>query len=133
MRKVILMMLLVIVSSSAMAEWVTVAENKILAFTAYADSRTEATTKNGDKVKMWKMYDYKSVQEISGYKFLSSKFQNEYDCKEWQSRILVNTTYSINMGVGEVVFTQSDTGIWQPVIPGNIDEVMWKFACGKRS
>jgi len=132
MRKVILMVLLAVVSSSAMAEWVTITENKILAFTAYADSKAEATVKNGDKVKMWKMYNYKSVQEVSEYKFLSSKFQNEYDCKEGQSRIMANTTYSINMGVGEVIFTQSDTGKWQPVILGSIDEAMWKFACRKK-
>ncbi|MDD5300227.1 MAG: hypothetical protein PHD65_07010 [Gallionella sp.] len=132
MRKVILMALLVAVSSSAMAEWVTITGNKILAFTAYADANTEATIKNGDKVKMWKMYDYKSSQEVSGYKFLSSEFQNEYDCKEGQSRILANTTYSINMGVGEVIFAQSDTGKWQSVIPDSIDEAMWKFACRKK-
>ena len=132
MRKVILMLLLSMVGNHARAEWVTIGENKILAFTAYADPNTEAAIKNGDKVKMWKMYDYKSVQEVSGYKFLSTKFQNEYDCKGAQSRILANTTYAINMGVGEAVFTQSDIGNWQSVIPDSLDETMWKFACKKK-
>lgn len=132
MRKVILMLLLAMLASNARAGWVTIGENKILAFTAYADPNIEASIKNGDKVKMWKMYDYKSAQEASGYKFLSTKFQNEYDCRGAQSRILANTTYAVNMGAGEAVFTQSDIDNWQPVIPDSLDEAMWKFACKKK-
>lgn len=121
------------------AEWVMVGENKILALSAYANPNIEATlnkeknkNKNGDKVKMWRMYDYKATQEASGYKFISAKFQDEYDCKEEQIRFLVNTTFSGNMGGGEVIFTNTDAGKWQPVISHSLDESMWKFACGKK-
>lgn len=139
MRGVIFMLILAVVSSSAVAEWVMISENKILALTAYLDPDTEITPvnggkikKNGGKVKMWRMYDYKAAQEASGYIFTSSKFQNEYDCNEGQIRFLVNTTFSENMGGGEVIFTNDDPGKWQPVISGSIDEAMWKFACGKK-
>jgi hypothetical protein len=118
------------------AKWIMVGENKILALTAYADHDTETVSKNakknGDKLKMWRMYDYKTIQEASGYKFISAKFQDEYDCKEGQTRFLVNTTFSGNMGVGEVIFTNADAGKWQPVMSGSIDEAMWKFACRKK-
>ena len=115
------------------AEWIMVGENKILGLTAYADPDTETAPKNakknGDKLKMWKIYDYKTTQEASGYKFMSAKFQNEYDCKEEKIRLLVNTTFSGNMGVGEVVFASNDAEKWQSVRPGSTDEAMWKFAC----
>ncbi|MDO8465345.1 MAG: hypothetical protein Q7S46_08860 [Gallionella sp.] len=121
------------------AEWIIVGENKILGLTAYADPDTETVPtngkkekKNGDKLKMWRVYDYKTIQEASGYKFISAKFQNEYDCKEEKVRLLVNTAFSGNMGVGEVIFTNTDAGKWQPAMPGSIDEAMWKFACRKK-
>lgn len=120
-------------------EWITVGENKILALTAYANPNTEATpnkgkneNKNGDKVKMWRLYDYKSAQEVSGYKFISAKFLDEYDCKQEQTRSLVNTAFSGNMGGGTVIFTNADAGKWQPVISGSINEAMLRFACGKK-
>jgi hypothetical protein len=123
-----------------MAKWVMVGQNKILALTAYAAPSTETISKNGkkekkssDTLKMWRIYDYKTTQEASGYKFISAKFQDEYDCKVGQTRILVNTTFLGNMGVGEVVFTNVDAGNWQPVMHGSISEAMWKFACKKVS
>lgn len=116
-----------------------VGENKILALTAYANPNTEATlnkgkneNKNGDKVKMWRLYDYKSAQEVSGYKFISAKFLDEYDCKQEQTRSLVNTAFSGNMGVGAVVFTNADAGKWQSAVSGSINEAMLRFACGKK-
>ncbi|MDO8811046.1 MAG: hypothetical protein Q7J38_03335 [Gallionella sp.] len=119
-----------------MAQWIMIGENKILSLTAYADPNTEAVPKNakknGDKLKMWKIYDYKTTQEASGYKFISAKFQDEYDCKEGQIRFLVNTTFSGNMSVGEAIFTNADAGKWRPVMPGSMDEAMWKFACRKK-
>ena len=122
-----------------MAGWTKVGQNKILALTAYANPNTEAApnkgkneNKNGNKVKMWSMYDYQTTQEASGYKFISAKFLNEYDCKQEQIRFLVNTTFSENMGGGTVIFTNADTGKWQPVIPDSLNETLWKFACGKK-
>ena len=132
MHKAILLTILALISSSAMAEWVMIGENKILAITAYADPDTDKPQKNGHKVKMWKIYDYKTTQEESGYKFISAKFQNEYDCRKEQSRILVNTVYADNMGRGKVIFTEPTLGKWLPITSGSLDEALLKFACGKR-
>jgi len=52
MPKAILIILLTVVSSSAMAEWVKVSEDKLV--TAYADPTT--IRKLGDKVKMWALW-----------------------------------------------------------------------------
>ena len=52
MKKLLLTLMLAVVSSSAMAKWVKVSEDKLV--TAYADPTT--IRKNGDKVKMWALW-----------------------------------------------------------------------------
>ena len=70
MRKIILMMLLVVVSSSAAAEWVAVGVNE--SGTIYADSSTIA--KAGDKVRMWHLVDFNSLQvKVTGRRYMSEK------------------------------------------------------------
>jgi hypothetical protein len=59
MYKTILMMLLVAVSSSAMAEWVKVAEDEDGAY--YIDPNT--IRRLGSKVNMWILHDLNSVEE----------------------------------------------------------------------
>jgi Surface-adhesin protein E len=129
MHKTILMILLLaVVSSNAVAEWVAIGtgDGSIL----YANPNT--FRKSGNIIKMWTLTDYNSAREIAGEKFLSEKSQEAYDCKEEQAKMLYFSWHSENMGKGNVVFTankpQRD---WTPVAPDSIGEVSWKFACGK--
>ena len=127
MSKILLMVLLVMVSNSAMAEWVKAGGSEKL--TNYYDSTT--IRENGDKVKMWELIDYNSVQETSGGKsYLSVIGQSEFDCKEEQIRSLNFIEYSGNMGNGDLVYSYSDPAKWEPVVPRSIGEKVWKFACG---
>ena len=100
MYRAILVMLLAVVSSSAMAEWVAIAAAD--GIISYANPAT--IRKSGNKVKMWSLIDFNSVQEDAGDKFLSSKSQNEYDCKEERIRTLYFSWHSENMGDGDVVY-----------------------------
>jgi hypothetical protein len=128
MSKAILMMLLAVVSSSAAAEWVKVSENETT--TTYADPAT--ISKAGDLVKMWRLIDFrKAVSIASDQPFMSSKGQDEYDCKEEQSRILALSFHSENMGGGEVVHSEANPTRWEPVRVRSIGETLWKFGCGK--
>jgi hypothetical protein len=128
MRKAILMMLLAVASSSALAEWVEVFRDE--AVTVYADPST--VRKAGNMVKMWVLYDYKSVQSSNSSKpYRSSRKQSEYDCKEAQSRILSLTAHSGNMAEVDTVFSLSKPEEWEPVPPSSLAELMWKIACGK--
>lgn len=129
MRRVILMMLLVVVSSSAMAEWVKVGSNE--KFTSYVDPAT--ISKEGDKVKMWHLYDYNTAHgDLSDTKYLSMKIQDENDCKEGNSRTLAMSFHSENMGRGKVIYSDSDSGKWEKVPPDSGIQIMWKTACGKK-
>jgi len=67
MKKLFLTLMLVVLSSNAMAEWVEIGatDNSTL----YFDSNT--IRKSGNKVKMWSLSDFNSVEEVSGDKFLS--------------------------------------------------------------
>lgn len=128
MRKIILSMLLSVVSSSALAEWVQVFRNE--AVTVYADPAT--ILKMGDSAKMWVLYDYQSVQSSNINKpYRSSSRQSEYDCNEGQSRILSLTGHSANMAEADSVFSLSEPETWEPVPPSSLGELMWKIACGK--
>jgi len=129
MRKAILMMLLAVVSGSAVAEWVVVGRTETR--TVYIDPAT--IRKAGNRVKMWSLDDaLNKVDYVAGVKpFMSTKEQVEYDCKEEQSRTLYIYFHSGNMGGGEVVYVQSDIGEWTPVAPGSIGNTLLRIACGK--
>lgn len=133
MRKAILMMLLAVVSSSAMAEWVVVTRSENGANTVYVDPAT--IRKAGNKVKMWELFDYKTMQaQVSnrGLPYMSSKSRSEYDCKEEQSRTLASSYHGENMGGGGVIYTDDEPGKWRPVSPESINEALWELACGKQ-
>ena len=133
MRRAILVALLAVVSNGVMAEWgagwVRVGSSGG-DMTPYANPTT--ILRDGDTVKMWYLYDFKTLQEGAGDKFMSSTFQAEYDCKEAKSRILAYTWYSEKMGGGNVIYTETAPAEWKPVFPDSVEEAVFKYACGKR-
>lgn len=129
MRKAILMMLLAIVSSSAVAaEWVEVCHSDNT--TAYANLST--IRKAGKKVKMWTLLDFQEPRHFSGSSFMSIMSQNEFDCKEEQSRDIYISFISENMGAGVTIHSESKPNKWSSITPDSIDESLLKTACRKR-
>ena len=127
--KTVFLLLLIVVSSSALADWVKVEESNT--FTAYADPTTIRT--NGNVVEIWTLQDYKAVQvDPTLGAYLSARAQAEFDCKEEKVRDLRLSWYSDKMAEGAVVFLDEDPSNWNPVIPGTGDEALWKFVCKKR-
>jgi len=130
MHKITLVILLAVMSSSAMAEWVEFAEDDEETLTVYANPTT--IRKSGNMVKMWRLTDFKTAQGNTGKHYMSSKRQDEYDCKEERLRIIALVVYSKNMGKGKVVgSTDNKLYDWFPVTPDSLDETIWEFACGK--
>lgn len=126
---------------SLKAEWVTVEESKDSTF--YADFAS--MRKNGDRVKMWYLTDYKTLQTstegvypyIYNTQYMSSKTLGEYDCKEDQSRSIALSTYAENMGKGKEVHNSArninyEPGKWKPIFPNSIGEALWEAACGMK-
>jgi len=127
MKKILFLALLVL-SGSAMAEWVRVAKST-MGDTYYADPAS--ILKNGNMVKMLVLNDLKIAAIYSGDKYLSAKSQREYDCKGEQERILNLSLYSLNMGNGRAIWFGNDATEWIRVAPGSISEIFWRYACGK--
>jgi len=128
MYKAILMMLLIVVSGSAMAGWIEVAKDKEETFTAYADPTTIRKTNN--IVRMWVLIDYKAIQVNASEPYMSKLGVREYDCKEKQNMAPIKTLHSMNMGVGKYIGIIGSRS-WLPVPPDTITELFWKLACGK--
>src|ERR1035437_4807093 len=100
MRKAILVFLLALVSSSAMAEWVKVGSNET--DTLYVDPSTIRYT--DDTAKMGALNDFKETQRINERgSFKSEKVEYEHDCKGQQSRLLYFTAHTGSMAEGEIV------------------------------
>ncbi len=125
-----LIMLLVLSSKPAHAEWVAIGTTDD-GMTTYADPGTIRRT--GDLVKMWALYDFKTIRTVEGKSYLSYKVQREYDCAEERIRYLAFTFFSGNMGSGNVVPTTSDEQQKsEPVQPDSIGLTLFKAACAKQ-
>ena len=130
MKKLVVLLLLM-VSTSVFAEWTEVSGNDDVGITAYADFGT--IKRKGNKVKMWKLFDYKTVKESGVDRYLSEMRRGEYDCEEETIGLFDWHWYSGNMAEGEIV--RSNTNIKdaiQSVIPGSMGETLFKIACGKK-
>ena len=127
MKKALLTLIFFVVSSSAMAEWVPVDSSK--RGITYVDT-ANARRKVSNKVKIWELVDYKTVQKSADFQYNSAMLQTLYDCKEKQYKLLYSSFHSENMG-GGVVRTNNNPSEWAPVSPESIVEGLWKFACKK--
>jgi tetratricopeptide (TPR) repeat protein len=99
--------------------------------TYYVDPST--IRRIGNKSKVWILYDLKKATvDNNGKALASAKSQDEFDCKEEQSRSLHTVAYSGTMGRGHVVSTDSTQSQWTPVVPDSVREAIMKFVCAKR-
>ena len=116
-------------SGAARAEWTPTNENDQLV--AHVDFAT--IRRMGDIVKMWMLNNYKAAKTApDGKRYLSSKWQSEFDCKEKNFRTLAFSWHSGKTGSGKVVLSKLDVdGKWIPVPPDSTGDMMWKIACGK--
>ncbi len=123
------LMLLLIASTNAFAEWTKYSENNVVSF--YIDFGT--IKRKGNNVKMWHLYDFKTVQKAGDYSFWSTVNNYEYSCEERTIRELDFYVYSGNMRQGETLFSQTNIKK-EPVsiMPDTVDDYFLKIACDKK-
>lgn len=117
-------------STNAIAEWTWLNGND--AYDSYLN--IESIRRTGNKVKVWDLDNFKSIQtQANGKQFLSEITQIEYDCIEETKKLLAIVDYAGVMGSGEVTntmtFSDNDN---KPIIPNSIGEKKWKIVCGKK-
>ena len=128
MKKILLILILFVVSNSAMAEWVYI--NKSIDTFYYINPET--IQKSGNTVKMWILGDFIEARKLKNGVINSSiRDQTEYSCKERQSRSNYQVLYTENMGEGEIIHTFDQPGEWTSVIPESAGETHFEFACRK--
>ena len=128
MKRLLMGLLLVVTAGAASAEWTL--EDFSVELIQYVDRAS--IRRNGNLVKMWGLSDFKRVQTVSGYSYLSEKTELEIDCKEVRLRMVAFTWFAEQMGNGKVVYANSDPRKWSPIQPGSVRETQWKIACGKK-
>ena len=133
MKKLLVLLLLMISTTSVVfAEWTRVTGSFDGDMTVYADFGT--IKRKGHKVKVWDLYDFKTVKESEGGKrYLSSLMLHEYDCEEETVTLLDLHGYSGNIKTGDNVF--SITNIKdeaKSIRPDTIESIFYKIACGKK-
>lgn len=126
MKRLLLILILTVMSGSAIAEWAEAGKNKD--FIVYYDPAT--IRKSGNKVKIWSLHDYKTAR--GQVEYMSVTLESEYDCIKKQSRRLFLSFYQKNMGSGTTIRKDIEPSSWLPVTPGTIKESMWKVACRKK-
>ena len=127
-KRLLMGLILVMTATAAMAEWTRVDSSD--EFILYVDRAT--IIRNGHLVKMWGLSDFKRVQTVSGYSYLSEKTELEIDCKEVRLRMVAFTWFDEQMGNGKVVNLSGGGGKWDPIHPDSIGETLWEIACGKK-
>jgi len=128
MRKAISILALVVISSAASADWVKAVTSDPVDIYVEPASIKQA----GNKMKIWELHNYDSLQELNGKRVLSLKTQTEYDCEKERFRSLAGVGYARKMGEGDVRFTDNEPDKWAPVVPGTIGEEVWKLVCGEQ-
>ena len=129
MTRLFLVTLLLLSNGPVFAAWVKVSDGDETGKSVYVDPTT--IRRNSNLVKMWQLYDYKTVQTVGGIRFLTAEEQWEFDCAEERGRVVALKEFSGNMASGTMVFTNSQVSRWLPVIPGTTSEKVWKMACSK--
>lgn len=131
MRMGILMILLSVASSNAVAGWVKVGGGGG-EVAIYTDPST--ISKSGHIAKMWELHDLKNASTFNGTPYISLRMQVEYDCQEAQVRMLFTSLHSEHMAESAAVYSFNSSGIskWEPVPPETTVRDLWKLACGKK-
>ena len=115
-------------AAADLTKWVVVDGRET--YVIYADVAT--VRRSGNIARMWDMSDSKTGKVLGGVKQSQSfKMEREYDCEKQQLRMLYVSWYSGNMGEGNIIGSDSNAAIWQPVLQGTIGERLWKVACGE--
>ncbi|MDT8363221.1 MAG: hypothetical protein RQ714_01035 [Nitrosomonas sp.] len=128
MKKILLTLLLMLASTSTMADWIRISESdQDGGYTVYAD--LVFAHKAAGKAKMWILLDFKTKQKASGVNFLSKTIRREYDCRGKHARILAFKLFSWNMERGKLVRSYMQPQEWRPVQPESLEEIEWKAAC----
>lgn len=127
MKSLWVALMLAITSTSVMAEWHRLIEEKDTTF--YFDPAMVRRVENGFKALI--LMDFKKPQDDGMNGFFSMEILREFDCKEKRVRTLAYLSHSMNMGTGSRVYANSENDIWMPASSGKINVKLMEILCDK--
>jgi hypothetical protein len=123
MKKLFLICLMML-ASSAWAEWVMYSETDTEIF--YYDPDT--IRKDGNMRRVWELQDLKTPNEQG---VMSRRFRGEYDCKNESWRLISHSSHSGRMATGETFFSNSSAGNWRDIPPNTISATTLNIICAE--
>ena len=130
MKQLLMGLMLLITATAASAEWIFVAQTDQME--SYVDDGT--IRRSSQFVKLWVLTNFRDPYRGNGDSYLSSKSQNEYDCKEGTFRNLAIVYFVGRMGNGRTMPIVDEMSLkWRAPAPGTVGEKNWKIACGMES
>ena len=133
MKKIGPSLLLLAVSTCAIADWILI--HRYSDADVYADPASVSRVK--DKSALWTVTDSRKDKDFLGTMYRSVRTQVEYDCARKTSLHVKSMYYKGQMGQGELNGTVPPTGGYflgfsaLPLLRDTPDEVAWKIACGR--
>lgn len=114
---------LLLVTSSAWAEWVALSTTKDT--TNYIDPTT--IRKDGNLRKVWEITDYKQRNKDGG---MSTRQRAEYDCKSERRKVLSISGHTEPLAGGKELFNKQDVhDDWMDLPPNSAGEATLKRVC----
>ena len=130
MRRLLVTILMLASWQAAAAEWMLLRENDSARYYVHP-----ATTRSAENtVRMWVLFDHKSVKLNRGKPYMSTRAEEEFDCEGKRWRMVFYSLHYENMGNGDAVYASPRPvqWEWEPVRPESTVEAFWKLACGKK-
>lgn len=119
-----LLLALLLVTGSAWAEWVKVAEGD--GVDLYID--LETIRKDGNRRRVWQIQNLKQRGKDGES---SRRLRMEYDCKQERDRLVSFSFHSEPMASGTAL-SNVDGGLgWADIPPGTLSEVVLKIVCAR--
>jgi hypothetical protein len=119
------MLLLAVMSTGAMAEWVRLWGNDALE--GYVDP--DSIRKKGKNVVTQNMYDLKKASGYLGNEYRATVYLYEFDCAKERARALESITFAENKAEGAIVDSWSSPSEWGVVIPATPLASFMNYAC----
>lgn len=130
MKRLLLILVLILSSTPAMAEWSAVDSPYQTPGlrTIYIDLTT--IRHNGPFVSVSELMEYRLQQGgITGRRFRSAMSQKEFNCPAQKYRFLTYTDFVGSMGTGDARNGIVDFGAWHAIDPESVNQTLWELLC----
>jgi len=125
MKKIILTFLAIISIQANAVEWIPIADDESIKQLIDRSS----IQRRGDIVYFWTMKNFKNIQYIGKYKYMSIKQLKKINCKTKQLAFDYAYFLSKKDGEGDLVYTAEPENIYTPIPPESVAELQYTIAC----